>query len=429
MSAHRKKKLKAKEEKDARAREKRLASLHRILNVMGIAHYFDDAPRASIDTILDQYGPSLAVEIDPSAEGDAEIADIRDELDRLIKKVQCETVQGRDVEWSLDDFFRGYPAVLDGIDILLEVLQDRRFSGLSEHRARLAEARRIFQDSDQKWFWSATGELLAQIAEATSRTFRIDRRVVGVKMSFEGSGRGARRRLILGLRIPRASRVTHGGSTRTAFPCTTYYSVPDIEPLSWNCPKLGIEGPRVDLPVYIGEHAIERLERRLPLDRAVVHKSAIDALELPEGLHRSGDGYLVDVWIGLHKVGYLVAHILPRMVFVKTFLFLTMRGTPESELLREKVGLRPSDIEHYRLDEFHTLAGRDIIKAPLLARVLGECGCGHLLSMVDPDVRVEWVDLHGDQFKERFGIREAKDGFIVGEKWMRWSDDLPLSAE
>ena len=130
------------------------------------------------------------------------------------------------------------------------------------------------------------------------------------------------------------------------------------------------------------------------MDRSLVHKAAIGALERPEGLHRSRDGYLVDVWIGPHKVGYLVAQVLPRMVFIKTFLFLTMQGTPESELLRGKLGLGRSDVERYKLDEFHTLTGTDIIKDPLLARVLGECGCGHLLSLVDPDIRMPWVDLH-----------------------------------
>ncbi len=45
--------------------------------------------------------------------------------------------------------------MLDGIDILLEVLQDRRFSAHSEHRARIAEALRIFQDADKNWFLAA----------------------------------------------------------------------------------------------------------------------------------------------------------------------------------------------------------------------------------------------------------------------------------
>ena len=47
-------------------------------------------------------------------------------------------------------------------------------------------------------------------------------------------------------------------------------------------------------------------------------------------------------------------------IFVRTFLFLTMQGTPEAKCLREKLGLSRSDIEYYKLDHFFTLSHSDL---------------------------------------------------------------------
>ena len=43
--------------------------------------------------------------------------------------------------------------------------------------------------------------------------------------------------------------------------------------------------------------------------------------------------------MGKDKVGYFVAQVFPHMILIKTSLFLTMKGTPEAERLRDKLGL------------------------------------------------------------------------------------------
>ncbi len=99
-----------------------------------------------------------------------------------------------------------------------------------------------------------------------------------------------------------------------------------------------------------------------------------------------------------------------------------MKGTPESMLLREKLGLCRVDIEHYRLDDFFTLVGSDIVLDRLLHGVLSECGCGHLLNLIDPELRLPWLQTFGERFKKSFNIGEAPRGFFAGRKWNRWSD-------
>ena len=154
----------------------------------------------------------------------------------------------------------------------------------------------------------------------------------------------------------------------------------------------------------------------------------VDCLEYPVLTPREPGKYLVDVCLGDHKVGYFVAQVLPDLVLIRTFLFLTMQGTPEADRLRDKLGMSRTDVERYKLDHFYTLTASNIADDPLLSRVLAECGCGHLLSFPQFDVRLDWVEHHGAKMKELFGIREAKGGFVVGQKWVRWSDATAEAA-
>ena len=39
-----------------------------------------------------------------------------------------------------------------------------------------------------------------------------------------------------------------------------------------------------------------------------------------------------------------------------------------------------------------------------------------------PTDRLEWVERLGQHLKNKFGIKEARQGFMVGQKSLRWSD-------
>ncbi len=155
----------------------------------------------------------------------------------------------------------------------------------------------------------------------------------------------------------------------------------------------------------------------------------VDALADPVVFPADQGKYLVELRYGAGRAGYFVAKVFPGFVLILTFLFLTMEGTPEAKLLREKLGLHRKHIEEYHLDRFFTLIGSDIADDPLLSRVLAECGCGHLLSLIEPGSQGKWLDTFGERLKQGFGLREAQGGFKVGQKWMGWSDDNPFLDE
>jgi hypothetical protein len=91
-------------------------------------------------------------------------------------------------------------------------------------------------------------------------------------------------------------------------------------------------------------------------------------------------------------------------VFVKTFLFLTMQGTPESKCLRQKLRLSRNDIEYFKLDSLFTLAWSDLGEDPEVRRALAECGCDYLLDLADPEKRLSWLRRYRDPFRQELGL-------------------------
>jgi hypothetical protein len=153
-----------------------------------------------------------------------------------------------------------------------------------------------------------------------------------------------------------------------------------------------------------------------------LHGSLVESLASPVLTPQRSGSHLVEYRLRKLRFGYLVAEVHPAFVLVKTFLFLTMDGTPESALLKEKIGANRADVEHYKLDSFDTLFSSDLVRDPLLSRVLTECGCGHLLNKLDPLFDSPWHESFGDKFKKTFKLAEAPEGFFAGQKLNKWSE-------
>ncbi len=269
------------------------------------------------------------------------------------------------------------------------------------------------------------GMVIRQVLDVKDIAYRVDSRMIESRMRLWKDQEGRpRHQLTLKLHKPLMRRVSYRGNRLSTFPCRSSDSLYGLKAISWNCKQLGIEGPSIELDVLISKHALERLHERLPLSgcETLLHRGIVEAFKNPV-LHPQGmNSYFVEFRLGEDRLGYFVAEVLPGFVLSKTFLFLTMHGTPEAERLREKLGLSRTVVEHYELDQFFTLVGSDVVKDPLLVKVLSECGCGHLISLIDPTDRLEWMEQFGQRMKNKFDIKDAGQGFMVGQKWMRWND-------
>jgi hypothetical protein len=138
----------------------------------------------------------------------------------------------------------------------------------------------------------------------------------------------------------------------------------------------------------VQSHALRQLHTRLPFGDGeyLVHDWMVASLREPNLVQRTDPVYLVEYRFCDWRLGYLVAERLADKVVVKTFLFLTMEGTPEAQLLREKLRLRQRDIRYCGLDRLSTFLLTDIQGDPMLRALFEECGCGHLFTMTKPEV-------------------------------------------
>ena len=275
--------------------------------------------------------------------------------------------------------------------------------------ARLLEAKERIAQFKRDRVYTIFGKLVRRLNFVSDDYFRIGESVIWHR--FERNDRYPDRsafRVIVGRKrqVPLSLPVLEG--RRRAFPCERTVSVTG-EPrrIMWNPAQLGIGSEDRELPVFVSEHAINRLHERMaaPTQSSALHIMMDDALAEPNLRPTEGDdGFLVEVKELDAKVGYLVVEVYAEFIFVKTFLFLTMQGTPEATCLRQKLGLSRRDIEYFKLDNLFTLAYSDLGEDPELRRALADCGCDYLLDIFNPTTRLSWLKRYRDPLRRELGL-------------------------
>jgi hypothetical protein len=143
-----------------------------------------------------------------------------------------------------------------------------------------------------------------------------------------------------------------------------------------------------------------------------------DSLVNPNVVERRGDSYWIEFCAGGYRVGYLVATVEQDKIVIRTFLFLTMEGTPEYQLLSSKLGLSRWDIEYASLDRLETFLNPSLRDDAALVQVLEECGCTPLLALAKECFRVEEMSDRAEALREFLCIT-CKGGQILfkGVDW------------
>lgn len=168
-----------------------------------------------------------------------------------------------------------------------------------------------------------------------------------------------------------------------------------IEWATWNSSTLGIAGEVKFYPVFIQNHALEKLYGRSSrlgvaiLEEAAVHAYLCRSLQKPvfaSQAKMAPDHWLVEYRFNGQKLGYLVATLCEAKIVIKTFLFLTMNGTPEGDALYRRLKLSRRDKEYFGLDSLQAFVDSDLGKDPELQRIFRECGCQQLFECGDRDL-------------------------------------------
>lgn len=193
---------------------------------------------------------------------------------------------------------------------------------------------------------------------------------------------GGRLRIALGARPAERRTVSIDGHPRPVFRCGGSWDKGGFRWVSWPHELLGTSDARGPAPVYIQQHALDRLAQRLEVDDLVLHGSLLKSLADPVLTRRNQDTVFVGFrLLGRCHVGHLVVRSTPVGAVVTTFLVLTMQGTPEADRLRQELKLRGPDIEYTGLDQISTLMFSDLALDPELAPLFGSCGCADLLKL------------------------------------------------
>jgi hypothetical protein len=196
-----------------------------------------------------------------------------------------------------------------------------------------------------------------------------------------------RLRIVLEWIQPEQTNARIDGQDRPVFRAGAGIMPGEMKWAAWKTGELGLTGPVETLPVYIQSHALRRLHERLPITENCVKFGLAKAVLRPRCVSQRDSDLLVEFQLAGDRLGYLVATRLADMFVIKSFLFLTMQGTPEAELLRSRLKLCRDDVEHLGLDRPDTFFGTDLGKDPELVSLFAKCGCGHLLKWTNADRR------------------------------------------
>jgi hypothetical protein len=146
------------------------------------------------------------------------------------------------------------------------------------------------------------------------------------------------------------------------------------------------------LPIYIQQHAINRMKERIGCIFSCFYKSILtQALFQKEIIRISKKRILIACSTNELKIGYFVAEVTEDVVLIRTFLLLTNSGTPEGEKLKELTGLQIADHKYLSIDTLQGLANSDIEQNEAFCNLMRTAGCGSILELCrkinsDPDM-------------------------------------------
>jgi len=175
---------------------------------------------------------------------------------------------------------------------------------------------------------------------------------------------------------------------------------------TWPAEVRGAPSGSPSADVYLQSHALKNLRERVPLAglNGLLDLAAYQSLEDPTLVRTGPKEWLVDFRFGDMRLGYFTAVEIEGRILITTFLFLTMRDTPEGKRIREVLGLRAEQVEWLRLDALPYFTQSDVAQDSQLRAVLTECGCGHLFELIGLDAKE--IALPGKAKETRLHMRE-----------------------
>ena len=364
-----------KERKRAERLSKVRSEFREVIAAVGLQTVFAKLPIDVRDVVRQPYPKArISIEVDPS---DKAGSNIRDAVESLITTtlVVCD---GRNL--SLERFFRFFVPLLHYFNAIKPWVE-------TSPVAIATQISNLFFERHAKAFLAA---LLRRVDKVLIEHTKIDSGIWWSKIVMEPLPRGGNRPLISIYREPPNIMYIglDGKSPQPAYRCGAPSGVEGLYWVNWPSSLVRREGLNREYPVYVQQHALDHLRERVRISGSLVDDFMWQSLRKPVILPgRRSDEFLVEYRFFQWLLGYLPVRRLDDKIVVKTFLFLTMDGTPQHLQLYDKLRLVRADKVAKELDTLNVFLSTDIQNDPVLRQVFHECDCGHLFDMIKPEAR------------------------------------------
>ncbi len=344
---------------------KRRRRYQAVLRSLGLWDAFAAMPRRMQELFAQRKFPDPVLEFETSFPDDADGRALRK---TLLKRFAEASITVDDADVSVRDFF----AVMGGLmHSIRGLIKDAATPPAV--LAFVSQAGPLFDywcETHLPDVWPSWNEAVIVPLVAHSQ---IERRLLAatLKQDFTPQGKYVIR-LSVGATAPETRRVVLDGAARPMVRFGTCVHWEGVRWTSW-------EGK----PVFAQSHALRQLRSRVNLPKMEPYLEAWmhDSLTQANVVERQGADVLVEFRLRGQRVGYLVVTPLADVVAVRTFLFLTMQGTPEARLLQERLRLSRRDVNWLGLHELKAFTETDLSHDAQLRALLEDCGCGHLFAL------------------------------------------------
>jgi hypothetical protein len=181
-------------------------------------------------------------------------------------------------------------------------------------------------------------------------------------------------------------------------------------------------GEEVLMPLYVTEHALNRLDERTDETRLKgfiqtnILVAFADNWKNPSIIHLRDNKMLLPYKMFDFKIGYLVISVVEGVILVRTFLMMTSTATPEGRILHEQLGLQKLDNKYLGIDRLHTFLNSDILEHEDICELFVKAGCKSLIDLCKM-LKISYeLEKNEDKIKLASQMRDyLKKGFEVEE--------------
>ena len=406
MASRSDKKQRKEATKDRRQLEKNLerqrrdrAVLNRVLAALGLTDIFAQLPKSVRDQAIGWRNPKPQVIIEADSPSHPDLLEAKTQLEQMFSVWTVSLKNGGSL--TLNEYFTYGVGISPARMIVTTPTEKDRIDRI------LAQIRSVIQPLFFDDLDNSVGTLIRQVEMLLERYSRIDDKFIGAAITLPKNQSG-RNYVHIALRLYPAEekRVAVDGKSRRAYRCGAA-TEDTLEWVSWKSDAVGLEGPARKVPVYLQDHALQRLRERVTIEQANgwVDDFVWQSLKSPAFAKGRDGSILVEYRFFNYKLGYFVVEFVDDLAIITTFLFLTMNGTPEGDKLYDLLRVTRSDKTYLGLDQLNTFCISDLKNDSELLAAFEQCGCGHLLRMTKEDYISDDMQGRGAEVKKYLGNR------------------------